>query len=102
MENSAWQSGNGFYSSQALFSDAEHFFSKQTPNLPNFGMNFGTQNTQVTPVYSVYFDKRCNKDCRTVLRYSVGSLVQKIHPKQRGEGARGPRFLPFFTPFQTF
>jgi hypothetical protein len=29
MENSAWQSGNGFYSSQTLFSDAEHLFSKQ-------------------------------------------------------------------------
>jgi hypothetical protein len=29
------------------------FFPNKTPNLPNFGMNFGTQNTQETPVYSV-------------------------------------------------
>ena len=29
------------------------FFPNNTPNLPNFGMKFGTQNTQVPPVFSV-------------------------------------------------
>jgi len=55
MENSAWQSGNGFYSSQALFSEAFNTcFPNNTQNLPIFGMNFGTQNTQGPPVFSVY------------------------------------------------
>ena len=52
-------------------------------------MNFETQNTNGPPHFSVSCDNRPTKDCRTMLRFSLGFLVQKIHEKYRG-GPRGP------------
>ena len=52
-------------------------------------MNFETQNTNGPPHFSVSCDNRPTKDCRTMLRFSLGFLVQKIDEKYRG-GPRGP------------
>ena len=45
LHNFCW-AGNGYFSSQTVFTDTENIFSKKKNNSPDFGMNFGTQNTQ--------------------------------------------------------
>ena len=57
---------------------------KKSTNFPDFGMNFETQNTNGPPHFSVSCDNRPTKDCRTMLRFSLGFLVQEIRGKNRG------------------
>ena len=38
--------GNGYFSSQTVFTDTKNIFSKKKKKSPDFGRNFGTQNTQ--------------------------------------------------------
>ena len=52
-------------------------------------MNFESQNTNGPPDFSVPCDNMPTKDCRTVLRFSLGLLIQNIRKKNRG-GLRGP------------
>ena len=56
-------------------------------------MNFESQNTNGPPDFSVPCDNMPTKDCRTVLRFSLGLLIQNIRKKNRG-GLRGPYAAP--------
>ena len=83
LHNFCW-AGNAYFSTQTVFTTI--FFSplKKHTNFPDFGRNFETQNTNGPPHFSVSCDNRPTKDCRTMLRFSLGFLVQEIRGKNRG------------------